>query len=191
MSLGIPSRAATAFGTTLGAAIYAVATLLGLSSILAALPWMLTIIQIVGGGYLVYLGIMLIRLHIKNQHNTVTVDVNTETENRKSQTFEFHQSTRKAFLKGFYVSIGNPKMAAFFFGLFAPVSGNPNNLGIQFTILIGVIIIDLIYHQALARLISLASRSFARTPIRKWLDAVVGGLMVIFGIGLLLNIVNR
>ncbi|WP_338884092.1 LysE family translocator [Xenorhabdus sp. TH1] len=189
---GSQAGIATAFGTTLGVAIYAVATLLGLSTVLAALPWMLTLIQMAGGGYLVYLGFILIHTHIKNQHKAVvTVEMDMKTKNRQFQTFGFHQSISKAFLKGFYVSIGNPKMAAFFFGLFAPAAGNPDNLGAQLIILVGVIIIDLAYHQALARLTSLASSSFSRISIKKWLDVVVGGLMVIFGIGLLLNIANR
>jgi threonine/homoserine/homoserine lactone efflux protein len=52
-----------AIGTTIGVAAYATATLLGISTLAAALPWLITVIQVLGGVYLVYLGTLAGRSH--------------------------------------------------------------------------------------------------------------------------------
>ncbi len=174
---------AAALGTTFGVMIYAIATLLGLSTLLLMFPWMLILIQVLGGGYLVYLGLMLINANIKKQHNRASEEVcfNQAVEVRHLP------SKSKAFYKGFYITMGNPKMATFFFGLFSPVVGNSDNRVTQFIVLVGVILIDFVYHQLLARMVSQISYSFDKSHAKNRLDTVVGGIMTVFGGGLIVN----
>jgi threonine/homoserine/homoserine lactone efflux protein len=176
---GLPGMVA-AFGTTIGVTVYATATLLGISTLAAALPWLITVIQILGGIYLIYLGTLALRAAVSGGKGFTTA---------RRLPGECPSLTR-TFSKGLLVSLGNPKMAAFFFGLFAPVVSPSYSPDARLFVLCGVVLIDLLYHQALATLLVLvaASRPVKRT--QRWLDAFVGSLMTTFGIGLLVEAVR-
>jgi threonine efflux protein len=116
MVSGRTAGAFAALGVTLAAAIYALATLMGISALLATLPWLVTAVQIGGGAYLVFLGVALLRAHFRGQ-----APLMEPLPQRRSRLG--HAESRQAFIKGFAATIGNPKMAAFFLGLFAPIAG--------------------------------------------------------------------
>lgn len=62
-------------------------------------------------------------------------------------------------MNGFAVTIGNPKMAAFFFGLFAPIAGQAAPINAHLAALIGIVLVDFIYHQTLVQLAAIAAQS--------------------------------
>ncbi|MGJ8482236.1 LysE family transporter [Sphingobium cupriresistens] len=66
---------------------------------------------------------------------------------------------RQGLLNGFAVTIGNPKMAAFFFGLFAPIAGQAAPINAHLAALIGIVLVDFIYHQTLVQLAAIAAQS--------------------------------
>jgi threonine efflux protein len=166
-----------ALGTTLGVSVYAIATLLGLSTTAAALPWLVTVIQVLGGGYLVYLGAKTLRAALWRSNAPARVE----------RPVSERHSIARTFGKALLVSLGNPKMAAFFFGLFAPVVGLGYTTDKRMFVLCGVILIDLIYHQALAAALILVGASGPFRRARRWLDGLVGALMMVFGLGLLVD----
>ncbi len=88
-------------------------------------------------------------------------------------------------MNGFAVTIGNPKMAAFFFGLFAPIAGQAAPINAHLAALIGIVLVDFIYHQTLVQLAAIAAQSGPAKYLQRWFDAIAGTLMAAFGIGLL------
>lgn len=180
---GRMAGACAALGVTLAAAIYAVSALLGISALLTAFPWVITMIQICGGIYLITLGAALLRSHFRAADNTLE----SLQHSRSNITVA---SLKDALLKGFAVTIGNPKMAVFFFGLFAPVAGQAIPTEIRIMVLLGIIAVDLIYHQLLAQFMAFMAHSNAARHLTYWLDAVAGALMAIFGGGLLFSAIG-
>jgi threonine/homoserine/homoserine lactone efflux protein len=166
-----------AIGTTLGVAAYATATLLGISTLAAALPWLVTVIQVLGGVYLVYLGTLALRAAISGRGGFT----------RARRLPGEGSSLGRVFGKALLVSLGNPKMAAFFFGLFAPVVSPSYSTDARLFVLCGVVLIDLVYHQALATVLVLVTASRPVKGARRWLDGLVGTLMTAFGIRLLVD----
>jgi threonine/homoserine/homoserine lactone efflux protein len=131
-----------AIGTTVGVAAYATATLLGISALSAALPWLITIIQVLGGLYLVDLGIQALRAATRGEGGFTTARHPDE-----------RLSIARTFSKALLVSLGNPNMAALFFGLFAPLVGPSHSPDARLLVLGGVVLIDLFYHQVLATIL--------------------------------------
>lgn len=177
---GAINGSAAAFGTTFVVAIYAVATVLGLSALVTTLPWMTATIQIMGGGYLLYLGVSLLAsvFSAKTAPGMIVGGHVQPTE-----------TWGGSFRRGAYVSLGNPKMAAFFIGLFAPVMTDTIYLSAKLGLLCGIVLIDLLYHQLFAHI---AAKGAGLAKIAgRWFDAVVGGFMTAFGIGLIMNAFSR
>jgi threonine/homoserine/homoserine lactone efflux protein len=168
-----------AIGTTIGVAAYATATLLGISALSAALPWLITIIQVIGGLYLVYLGIEAFRAAIRGEGSFTM-----------AKRPDKRLSIARTFSKALLVSLGNPKMAAFFFGLFAPLVDPSHSADARLLVLGGVVLIDLIYHQVLATILVLLAASRPAKAAQRRLDALVGALMTAFGLRLLVEAVR-
>ena len=57
-------------------------------------------------------------------------------------------------------------------------------------VLLGIVAVDLIYHQPLAQFMAFMAQSNAPRHLTYWLDAVAGALMAIFGGGLLFSAIG-
>jgi threonine/homoserine/homoserine lactone efflux protein len=167
-----------AIGTSAGVAVYATATLLGISALTAALPWLVTVIQVLGGAYLVYLGLSALRSAMSKRSGLASTGNFPDDEK---------SSLMRNLGKAFLVSLSNPKMAAFFFGLFAPFVGLTYSSDGRLLVLCGVVLIDLAYHQALANGLAVLGASKPAKQAGRWLDALTGTLMTAFGFRLLVE----
>jgi Putative threonine efflux protein len=105
MSRGTRAGLLTTLGVSLGLCLYATLSLLGLSAILVKYQWLTWAVRVLGGGYLIFLGIRLIRA--------------------KPQAIELDQAMRppgRAILFGFLVTLTNPKAIVLFASVFATPS---------------------------------------------------------------------
>ncbi|WP_416208046.1 LysE family translocator [Chelativorans sp. M5D2P16] len=82
-----------------------------MSALLAALPWLTSAIQIAGGAYLIYIGVTLLRASLSRETCSV---------GEHEPIIRGLERPAASFQRGLFVGLGNPKMAAFFLGLFAP-----------------------------------------------------------------------
>ena len=171
---GPANGAAAALGTTGSVSIYAVATALGISALLTALPWLTSTIQFVGGAYLIYIGVALVRASLAPK-----IGLTKDCEPAVGDAESFGVSFRR----GLLVGLGNPKMAAFFLGLLAPAMAGDFSLATRLIVLGGVILIDLLYHQLLALVVARGRGIVGRAG--RWFDAAVGGCMTAFGFALI------
>ncbi len=90
---------ASALGITVGSIFHTCAAALGLSAILAASAWAFGAVKIIGGGYLVFLGLKML----------------LERRARLNVPSDFYRSTTlAAFRQGILTNILNPKVALFF-----------------------------------------------------------------------------
>lgn len=103
MTYGTRAGLLTTLGVSLGLCLYATLSLVGLSAILAQYQWLTWAVRVLGGAYLIFLGIKLLRT--------------------KPRQIEFDQSVRpsrnRAILFGFLVTLTNPKAIVLFASVFA------------------------------------------------------------------------
>jgi RhtB (resistance to homoserine/threonine) family protein len=103
MTHGTRAGLLTTLGVSIGLCLYATLSLLGLSAILVKYQWLTWAVRVLGGGYLIFLGIKLLRA--------------------KPQAIELDQanppSRHRAVLFGFLVTLTNPKAIVLFASVFA------------------------------------------------------------------------
>ncbi len=103
MTRGTRAGLLTTLGVSMGLCLYATLSLLGLSAILAEYQWLTWTVRVLGGSYLIFLGIKLLRA--------------------RPQVIELDQATRpagkRAIVFGFLVTLTNPKAIVLFASVFA------------------------------------------------------------------------
>lgn len=102
---------ATAFGTGLGVALFAVLASFGVTALLQNVPSAYLIFKLMGGGYLLYLAYKI----WSGAHQPLEMAATHSGENAHLQL----ESLTKAFLTGFVTQTSNPKTALVIAGIFA------------------------------------------------------------------------
>ena len=103
MTYGTRAGLLTTLGVSLGLCLYATLSLVGLSAILVKYQWLTWAVRILGGSYLIYLGIKLLR-----------------TKPRQIELDQAGQPSRnRAVLFCFFVTLTNPKAIVLFASVFA------------------------------------------------------------------------
>jgi threonine efflux protein len=103
MTHGVRCGLLTALGVTTGLCFYAALSLVGLSALLVEYQWLTWGVRVLGGGYLLYLGIMLLL--------TRPSDIDLGSVRQPSRN--------RAVLFGFLVTLTNPKAIVLFASVFA------------------------------------------------------------------------
>ncbi len=103
MSHGTRAGLLTTVGVSLGLCFYATLSLLGLSAVLVEYQWLTWLVRVLGGSYLIYLGVRLLWTKPQN------IDVSVASE----------PSRTNALLFGFLVTLTNPKAIVLFASVFA------------------------------------------------------------------------
>jgi threonine efflux protein len=103
MTHGTRAGLLTTLGVSLGLCLYATLSLLGLSAILVQYQWLTWAVRVLGGAYLIFLGVKLLRA--------------------KPQEIDLDQANpparHRAILFGFLVTLTNPKAIVLFASVFA------------------------------------------------------------------------
>ncbi len=103
MTHGTRAGMLTTLGVSTGLCMYATLSLLGLSAILAEYQWLTWTVRVLGGCYLAYLGIKLLRARPQ------TIDLDQQPR----------EPGKRAILFGFLVTLTNPKAIVLFASVFA------------------------------------------------------------------------
>jgi threonine/homoserine/homoserine lactone efflux protein len=178
----VVSRAAThgfrgtipvGLGIAVAASIYLVATVIGLTAVIATFPAALTVLRVLGACYLVYVGLRMIMAESKQW----------------SAAGALRQSRKMSlFAQGFWTCFSNPK-CLIYWSAFLPQFIDPHEEIAQQLILLGLtgILLEAIVLGAYAGLASLASRMMNRPGARRSLQLLAGAVLVVLGASLGLN----
>ncbi|WP_223788201.1 LysE family translocator [Marinicella meishanensis] len=178
-SQGWRAGSAAALGIGCGTFVHVFAAAIGLSAVLATSGTAFAVIKILGAAYLLYIGISLILSKKQRTRNT--------EKNLGTQKFLSH---RRIFIQGFLTNILNPKVAVFFLA-FVPqfISPDSNNKALAF-IMLGCIFNfnGMLWCHLLAISSAFASKRIqASESVALWLNRLIGGVFVSFGIKLALT----
>ena len=160
----------TALGVSTGQCAWAFATSAGLAALLVASEPAFLALRLVGATYLVFLGVQ-----------ALWAAVGRSSKQASNGLSPPRSRVRPAFRQGLVSNLGNPKMAVFFPSLlpqfadsFVPLLA----LGLVFAAM------TLVWLTAYALAVGKAGDVLRRPKIRRVMDAIVGAVLVAFGIRL-------
>jgi threonine/homoserine/homoserine lactone efflux protein len=166
---GRPSGLSTALGVCVGQCAWALATSAGLAALLVASEPAFVALRLFGAAYLVMLGVQALWAAVgRRARRAVTGGPRTARP-------------RVAFRQGLVSNLGNPKMAIFFPSLlpqFAHSFAALLTLGFVFAAM------TLLWLSAYALVVAKAGDLLRRPRVRRVIDAVVGVVLVAFGVRL-------
>ena len=154
----------TVLGNSTGILFWALASVLGISALVAASEAAFAVLRVVGAVVLVYLGVQALR-------------------GAKAVNEGEPPITRRAYVQGLVTSGANPKLAVFFIALlpqFVP-HGAPV---LPWTLAMALILIcvDLVYFSALAWAVSRARRAMVGSRLARRIEQLTGAVMIALGV---------
>ncbi|MBA6391744.1 LysE family transporter [Colwellia sp. BRX10-3] len=166
-------------GIALGLSVHIIYSALGLAAVIANSTTALWLIKIIGGCYLIYLGI----------HGLRAKPVHPASNIIKQKAITKH-SNLKAIAKGFLCNALNPKAPIYFVALFTVVLSP--NLPLLHLVIYGVwmMILQLLWFSTVVVLLSRPSVNKKFQRLGHWIDRVLGGAMILMGLKVLTSKIN-
>lgn len=164
----------TALGIGSGISIHVLYALLGVSVLLHAWPWLNWAVRCLGGLYLLYLGIKLLRARPS------PVDAETGQPAIKGVT------AHRAFMTGFLTNATNPKAMLFFLAIFTTIVSPATPMRIQIGFGVWMCCTTAIWFCLVSFLFSTARVRRRFEQLGHWFERVMGGLLILFAARLFL-----
>lgn len=177
---GFSDSFSTTLGICSGCLLHAAGSSAGLSAILSRSSAVFEAVKLVGALYLIFLGIQSLRIALKPGDATLEV--------KGAGVMASSRSWAKGFVEGLLTNLLNPKVALFYL-TFLPQFIRPEDPVLARSLLLGSIHIGfgLVWLTAYAAFIGKLGAYLARPRIRRRLEAVTGGLLVLLGLRLALE----
>jgi threonine/homoserine/homoserine lactone efflux protein len=171
-ALGMRAGFAATFGVSAGILVHTMLAALGVSALLAASPWAFEILKLIGGGYLIYVGVSLLIGSFRNNR-------------RASAQIVSAVPLSSIFLQGFLTNVLNPKVALFFIAFlpqFVPQSSEYHTLALICLVLL-FNVIGTLWNGAMAWVAARSVSLFKNgSNASVWLNRVTGTFFIAFGI---------
>ena len=169
LSNGRSSGILCSLGIACGLSVHIIYSVLGLAAVIANSVSLLFIIKLLGGSYLVYLGIKGIRSKPKRQGQEETKGIS-------------HCSPLKTIGKGFLCNVLNPKAPIYFVSLFTIVLSP--DIPLHFIAIYGVriMLLQFLWFSLVALLLSSPPVSRRFNTCGHYVDRVLGGAMIALGV---------
>lgn len=166
-------------GIALGLSVHILYSALGLAAVIANSTTALWAIKIIGGCYLIYLGIQSLRSKPVGKVDKVI-----------KQKMLKKYSNLTAIAKGFLCNALNPKAPIYFVALFTVVLSP--NLPILHLVIYGIwmMILQLLWFSTVVVLLSRPSVNEKFQRLGHWINRVLGGAMIIIGLKVLTSKIN-
>jgi threonine/homoserine/homoserine lactone efflux protein len=172
---GRSAGVATAFGVAAGQAAWTTAAALWLTALLVASEPAFAAVRLLGAAYLVYLGVHSLWLAFRR-----TGVLGNDIAGRDAR-----QGPRRALRDGTLSNLGNPKMAIFFSSLL-PQFVEPGSGAGAAMLGLGIVFVAMttIWLSGYAVVVARAGNVLRKPRIRRAIDAVMGAILVAFGVRL-------
>ncbi len=182
---GRPTGLAIALGLACGILLHSIFSITGVSLIVHQHPLLFSLMQIIGGGYLLYLGygaLTAVWLH----RNTPTV---AESSSDKSPLLLANR--RQAFSRGFATNILNPKALVFFVSLMSSLVPADMSISIKTLTVVILFVLSLSWFSFLAWVLSTPRLQNKLQSAARYIDALCGLVFTLIAITILYQAVLR
>ncbi|OLF54998.1 LysE family translocator [Pseudomonas chlororaphis] len=167
----------TAIGIGAGISVHVLYTLLGVGALMHATPWLLSVAKVVGGAYILYLGVSLLRS--KPKTTLEGSDANDGAVQR--------QTLPKAFMTGFLTNATNPKATLFFLAIFTTVISASTPLKIQALYGVWMCFVNALWFVIVALFFSSPRVRLLFMRMGHWFERSMGVILILFAGRLILS----
>lgn len=176
----------TSYGVVTGHIIYATASILGFTAIIAKSIVLFEVIKYTGGVYLLYLGIKAFLSSIKKKERE-----NTEIKSNldaKLQVTQKNSKTKTSYFQGLASTLLNPKAIMFYISFLPQFIDLQGNIILQSVILVGLFILTvLLWFSLYLYSLTYISSWFEKPSVERIFDRVSGIALIYLGIKLALG----
>jgi RhtB (resistance to homoserine/threonine) family protein len=170
---------ATSAGVNVGLLVWTLASALGVAAIVHESETVFTVLKLIGGAYLVWLGLQALRA---SRRGAGPGGSRVPVERRID--------SRRAFRHGLFSNLANPKIAAFFTSLLPQFIAPGHSVLVPFLLLGGLFVaMTLSWLSAYALMAARAGNLLTRPRVKAALDRITG--LVLVGLGLRLATESR
>jgi RhtB (resistance to homoserine/threonine) family protein len=160
----------TALGIGAGISVHVLYTLLGVGALMHTIPWLLTVAKVVGGAYILYLGVSLVRSRPK------TVLEGEEP----SDTPVAEQTLLRAFTTGFLTNATNPKATLFVLAIFTTIISAKTPLKIQALYGVWMCLVNALWFVVVALFFSSSRVRLLFMRMGHWFERSMGVILILF-----------
>ncbi|WP_449536349.1 LysE family translocator [Ferdinandcohnia sp. Marseille-Q9671] len=172
----------TSYGVVTGHIIYATASILGFTAVIAKSIVLFEVIKYTGGVYLLYLGIKAILSSIKNKEKE-----NIEIKSTVGAELQVAQK-KSSYFQGLASTLLNPKAIMFYISFLPQFIDLQGNIILQSVILAGLFIITvLLWFTLYLYILTYISSWFKKPSVERIFDRVSGIALIYLGIKLALG----
>ena len=165
---------AAALGMGIGGGVFALAALIGLQSLLTAVPALYVGVKLFGGAYLIYLGVMIWR--------------GAKQPLPTAESGAAQGSVGRSFIVALGTQLSNPKTAIAYTGIFAAFLPEQASLSTGATVLALVLAIETSWYTVVALVLSAPAPRAIYLRGKAWIDRGVGAALGLLGMKLLLSV---
>ena len=166
--------AAGVVGIALGVAVWAALALLGLQLLLHRLAWLERGIAILGGAYLCWMGLQMLRASWKAKADAVAPVVDVRGS-----------SPGKALLRGLATNLANPKAAVYFASIFSAFVGDGMGGAARWGLWAMVTVETFLWFAVVAGIFALPAMRRGYVRASRWIDGGAGAIFTLFGLHLI------
>jgi len=171
-----------AVGISVANALYISLCLIGVGSILAKSATVLVTLKVMGGLFLIYLGIQALRAK-KDSYKKIAL---AETNNRQLETTWISE-----FITGFMSGLLNPKNLLFYLSLFTVVLTKEVSLSFKITLGIWMTTVVLFWDIAIIYLLSTSRVQRKFSKIAYYLDKLTGAILGMIGFTIVKSAISK
>jgi len=169
--------AGAAVGIAVATTGYVVLAMSGLAWLLDQARWLARAVQILGGLYLIFLGVQAWRASRENAE-AAAVD---------SDSVQDRRDFWSGFRMGALVVWSNPKGVLFFVSLYAAAIPVDASLATKGVVLAGGTSIELIWNALVVTVLAGKKASLVYKRVAKWIERTIGTVLAFFGVRLILD----
>lgn len=167
-------------GISTGAAIWISLTVFGFAAAITAIPWLMGAIQLVGGCYLVYMGIGMGKSGI-----------NTLLELRAGATpavgTEPLKSPKATFRQGFFTNMSNPKIVLFLAAVLSQFIPSSAPWWVLLIYALALIVAQVVFFLIIAVVVSTDAVVKRMVLAGPWIDTIAGVIFLVLGATLIVS----
>ncbi|VVO29292.1 Threonine efflux protein [Pseudomonas fluorescens] len=167
----------TALGIGAGISVHVLYTVLGVGALMHTTPWLLTVAKVVGGAYILYLGVTLVRSEPKS---VLEGDKATEEP-------IIEQTLLKAFTTGFLTNATNPKATLFFLAIFTTLISATTPLKVQALYGVWMCFVNALWFVIVALFFSSPKVRLLFMRMGHWFERSMGVILILFAGRLMLS----
>lgn len=168
-------------GNMIAIALIAGGALLGWASLLEALPWARLAVHVLGGAYLVYFGVHLLRAGL---------DARSTGDVRSSTDFP-RMSPPEALSRGIVTQLSNAQAIFFVTSIYAATGVLRSSLSTGLATIVVILVLNATYLGGLGWVFQRERARLAYGRARHWIETAIGALFIVFGLRLMLREVWR